>query len=131
MSCLLSQGGTSVLGNIDLDESDNALPINQQIALSLKANAGRVMDLLREWDTNGDGEVDRKEFHKAMPLLGFEAPKAEIDALFDEWDTDGGGTLSFKELQRILKAPKVEAAKPALKAVAAVSKLKALKPGKK
>jgi len=125
------EGGTSVLGNIDLDESDNALPINQQIALSLKANAGRVMDLLREWDTNGDGEVDRKEFHKAMPLLGFEAPKAEIDALFDEWDTDGGGTLSFKELQRILKAPKVEAAKPALKAVAAVSKLKALKPGKK
>ena len=38
-----------------------------------------------QWDTNGDGTIDRKEFHKALPLLGFDAPKKEIDALFDSW----------------------------------------------
>ena len=42
---------------------------------ALAKNAGRVIDLFREWDENGDGMVTRKEFHKAMPLLGLEAPR--------------------------------------------------------
>ena len=61
-----------------------------------------MIDLFREWDTDGDGEVDRKEFHKAMPALGLDVPKAEIDALFDEW---GGkdGAIDFAELSKILR----------------------------
>ena len=42
----------------------------------------RVIDLFREWDEDGDGTVSKKEFRKAMPLLGLEVPKKEIDALF-------------------------------------------------
>ena len=53
-------------------------------------------------DTDGDGEVSRKEFHKAMPLLGFDASKKDIDDLFSQWDTDGGGSLDFGELKKIL-----------------------------
>ena len=49
--------------------------------------------------------MSRKEFHKAMPLLGFEASKKDIDELFNSWDSDGGGSLDFKELRRILSAP--------------------------
>ena len=71
----------------------------------MKANGARVMDLFREWDTDGDGEVSRKEFHKAMPLLGFDASKKDIDDLFTAWDKDGGGSLDFKELQKILRPP--------------------------
>ena len=58
----------------------------------MKANGARVMDLFREWDTDGDGEVSRKEFHKAMPLLGFDASKKDIDDLFTAWDKDGGAS---------------------------------------
>ena len=64
--------------------------------------AGRVLDLLREWDKDGDGEISRQEFHEAMIKMGLEAPKKDIDDLFSEWDSDGGGTLEFKELKEIL-----------------------------
>ena len=95
--------GTSVLGNIDLDEGPDALPISQQIGNALKKNAVRVLDLFRSWDTDGDGEVTRKEFHKAMPELGLDVNKEEIDKLFSEWDADGGGSLTLRELQKILR----------------------------
>ena len=94
-----------LLGDVDLDEGPDAPPISQQIASALRASAGRVMDLLREWDADGDGEISRKEFHAAMPKLGLEVPKAAIDELFNEWDADGGGSLEFKELQKILRSP--------------------------
>ena len=87
----------STLGNFDLDEGPNAPPISQQLADALRLNAGRVLDLFRDWDTDGDGEVSRKEFHKAMKSLGLEVPKEAIDSLFDEWDKDGGGAPATQE----------------------------------
>ena len=42
------------------------------LALSLTR---RVIDLFREWDTDGDGQITRKEFHTAMPRLGFDVSK--------------------------------------------------------
>ena len=72
-------------------------------AQALVKNAGRVMDLFREWDIDGDGEISRKEFRSSMKRLGLEVPAKDIDALFDSWDPDGGGTLDFKELQKVLR----------------------------
>ena len=91
-------------------------------------------DLDSGGDDDGDGEVGRKEFHKAMKALGLEVPKQSIDDLvsssrtlpstsslmpqsdsralafsralrqFSEWDKDGGGSIGYKELQKILQA---------------------------
>ena len=119
---------TQVLGQIDLEEGPDAPPIREQIAHALRSNSVRVLDLFREWDTDGDGEVTRKEFHAAMSKMGLEVPDAEVYALFDEWDKDGGGALDFKELSRILKANTVNTGKPAaakLKAAGAASLLSA------
>ena len=80
------------------------LTIAEQLARALRANSSRVMDLFRQWDTDGDGEVSRLEFHKAMPALGLDVPAEDIDALFDEWDADGGGSLEYKELSKILNS---------------------------
>ena len=55
--------------------AQGADPIKDQIAAALRSNSTRVIDLFREWDTDGDGEVSRAEFHKAMPLLGLDVPK--------------------------------------------------------
>ena len=38
----------------------------------LTTNAVRVIDLFREWDEDGDGIVSKKEFRRAMPLLGLQ-----------------------------------------------------------
>jgi Ca2+-binding EF-hand superfamily protein len=97
--------GSSTLGKIDLDEGPDAPPIQLQIAAALRRNAGKVLDLFREWDANGDGEVSKKEFRKAMPAIGLDVSVQEVDALFDSWDRDGGGALNLKELSKVLKSP--------------------------
>ena len=86
---------------LDIDEG-SGLSMAEQLGMAMRKNGARVMDLFREWDTDGDGEVSRKEFHKAMPLLGFDASKKDIDDLFSSWDADGGGSLDFGELKKIL-----------------------------
>jgi len=88
---------------IDLDEGPLAKPISDQLAEALRSNSTRVLDLFRSWDTDGDGEVSRAEFQKAMPALGLDVAKHIIDDLFSSWDTDGGGSLSYNELAKILR----------------------------
>jgi hypothetical protein len=116
--------GGSPLGNFDLDEGPDALPISVQLANALKKGAGKVLDLFRSWDENGDGEVSREEFHLAMPALGLDVPKADIDKLFSEWDSDGGGCIGYKELSKILKAkPVAKSAAPAAAALMAIGRM--------
>jgi len=114
----------SVLGKFDLDEKPGAPSISSQLANALRQDAKRVLDLFRDWDTDGDGEISRKEFHKAMVTLGLEVPTESIDELFSQWDRDGGGSIDYKELQKILKPTPSDTSKTPskLKALAAASK---------
>ena len=65
-----------------------------------------MIDLLHEWDTDNSGDVDRKEFHRAIKALGFGAlaNKKDIDAVFDLYDTSGDGLIQFQELNKMLRA---------------------------
>ena len=63
----------------------------------------RVLDLFREWDANGDGQISKKEFQKAMPLLGMDLPVKAINDLFDQYDPDKSGVMEFAELQKMLR----------------------------
>ena len=110
-------------GIIDLDEGPDAPPISEQLAAALKTNATRVLDLFRSWDANGDGQVSRAEFHRAMAELGLEVPKENIDQLFSEWDKDGGGELGYNELRKILQAPRTPSS-PAAKLAEAGAEMK-------
>ena len=91
------------LGDFDLDESEDAPPVSEQIIAALTANSGKVIDLFRSWDENGDGKVTRAEFHKAMKELGLRVTKDSIDSIFTRWDKDGGGELSLPEMSKILR----------------------------
>ena len=94
---------SSLLRGVDLDESK---PVAEQLRETLAQHAVRVIDLFREWDKDGDGTVSKREFRKAMPLLGLDVPRAEVDALFDSWDPDRSGSVELAELSRMLrKAP--------------------------
>ena len=119
----------SVLGNFDVDE-DSDVPVSEQLRQALAKNAGRVIDLFREWDSDQSGEVDRKEFHVAMDRMGLEIPKKDIDELFNTWDPDGGGSIDLKELQKALRSNATTAAPPLKnslqKAAAANKAVKAL-----
>merc|ERR1712216_263754 len=99
-----------------------------QLAQALRTHATRVLDLFRDWDDDGNGEISRKEFHKAMPALGLEVPKKAIDELFNEWDSSGDGSVGYKELTKILRARpaaavvKVNKAKSAMSAISRMQK---------
>ena len=79
------------------------MPYQEQLRDALSQNAVRVIDLFREWDEDGSGTVSKKEFRKAMPMLGLDVPAEDVDALFDSWDPDGSGMLELNELTRVLK----------------------------
>ena len=92
----------TTIRKIDLDE-DSDKSYAQQLRDALTQQAVRVIDLFREWDEDGDGEVSKAEFRRAMPLLGLDVPREEIDKLFDEWDPDGSGTIELRELNTFLR----------------------------
>jgi Ca2+-binding EF-hand superfamily protein len=74
----------------------------EQIAAALASQSARVTDLFRSWDKDGDGEVSKAEFRKAIPALGIVVDECYVDELFDMWDADGGGSLAPKELKKLL-----------------------------
>ena len=97
-----------LLRGFDVDE-DSDKSVAEQLRDALSKSSARVVDLFKEWDTDGNGKVSREEFHKAMGLLGFSVPAEDIDALFDSWDPDGSGLLSIGELKQELKDHKAAA----------------------
>jgi len=96
-----------ILGDVDFDEEQ---PLAPQLREALSKHAVRVLDLFREWDANGDGQISKKEFQKAMPLLGMDLPVKAINDLFDQYDPDKSGVMEFDELQKMLRRPAGEAA---------------------
>ena len=83
-------GRRSSLRRVDLDESEGARPVHEQLRDILSAQAVRVCDLFRDFDTNGDGVVveGAKEGHA---LLGIGRAAGGVDRLFESWDRDGSG----------------------------------------
>ena len=73
---------------------------------TLASNLQRTMDLMRSWDTDGSGLIDKAEFSRAVRKL---VPEDEFDprvadALFDAFDADRSGDLEFSELHAKLRA---------------------------
>ena len=77
--------------------------IMEELIKTLKKNALKLGDLFKKWDEDGDGEVNRKEWHKAIPLIGISTSKDHIDRLFDYFDQDGSGAINYDELRAALK----------------------------
>ena len=97
-----------VAEDIATNDDDTAeKSVSEKLAAALRANAARVLDLFRQMDENGDGEISRDEFVAAFQeekllLDGLNVPIGACGALFNEWDADGSGSISFSELKRIL-----------------------------
>eukprot|EP00908_Phaeocystis_cordata_P014396 Transcript_25495.p1 GENE.Transcript_25495~~Transcript_25495.p1 ORF type:complete len:636 (+),score=211.77 Transcript_25495:3-1910(+) len=96
-------GTHSTLVGMSALDANSDVPVVQQIQSALTRNFGRVIDVFHEWDEDGSGTIDRREFRRALPLLGIHLDKQTADALFDSFDIDGDGELDFRELHKRLK----------------------------
>ena len=111
---------------VKLDTS-SGVSIPDQINAILLEHSVKLIDLFRDWDDDGNGAIDKKEFRKAVAALGYDAPKKDINAAFDMLDDSGDGYIEYPELKAALskhskkvksKAPmKKQASKPAVAAV--------------
>ena len=62
----LGEKGAALNSTVQLNPEDG--DVQEQLRQILIDNAVRVIDLFRDWDDDGNGKVDKKEFRKAMKL---------------------------------------------------------------
>lgn len=77
--------------------------MQEQIRAALATEHSRVIDLFRSWDRAGNGRISKLELRRAVLAVGYDAPRADVDALFDSIDVDRSGTIEYRELYRVLK----------------------------
>mgnify|MGYP002053324226 CR=1 FL=1 len=56
-------------------------------------------------DIDGDGQINRKEWKKAMPAIGINHNDYMLNKLFDLFDEDGSGEIDYLELRAALRKP--------------------------
>ena len=101
------------------DRADN-VSVLDAVRHALGANYGKVIDVFRDIDANGDGFVSKKEFRRVLPVLGVSSTsEAECDALFDELDTDHSGKIDYREMNSKLRVGQDELIDASLQAGAA------------
>ena len=67
-------------------------------ALGAPGVLARVIDIFRAWDEDGSGTVEKREFSKALPMLGLKVSRAQSDELFDTFDEDRSGAIDYSEI---------------------------------
>lgn len=71
-------------------------------ARGLDLSADQLSDLVKKYDTNGDGDIDFEEFAKLMAESDV-AETARFAQLFKSIDTDSSGSVSVSELRTALE----------------------------
>ena len=99
----VDKGAANLLQGLDIDESLGLDQVDEQIRDYLSTKAVRVIDLFRQIDDDETGSISKKEFRKAMPALGLNVSKAQLDELFDMWDADKSGMIQIKEMEKLLR----------------------------
>ena len=73
--------------------------IDSRLGGIIKLKGMKVDEMIRMWDADRSGKVDRKEFHGQIAELGVDGSEEDIDALFDAFDEDDSGYLDLTEMK--------------------------------
>ena len=71
---------------------------DEELREMLKRNAVTIANMFKDIDEDGNGLISRQEFAKALPDLGINASKEQLNELFDEIDKDKSGEIDPTEL---------------------------------
>ena len=92
----VDKGAANLLQGLDIDESLGLDQVDEQIRDFLSKRAVRVVELFRQWDDDGTGKIEKKEFRRGMKELGLTVSTKQLDELFDMWDPDKSGAASHR-----------------------------------
>jgi len=82
-----------------IEKSSPPPTLEQQVGDVLLTKNIRIVDLLKLWDPNGDGQILRAEFRLNLRALGLDLNFQEADLLFDTYDGDKSGSIEVDELK--------------------------------
>ena len=63
----------------------------------------KIGDVMKKWDKDGGGKLDKVEFREAVLEMGVDATAAELDEHFTKIDGNGNGELDAGEILAMLK----------------------------
>ena len=86
------------------DDAQLAAQLGEKIQQVLEKNMTRVMDVFKEWDADGNGQISVLEFRAACRHLDLPLGKEEVEKIFSVLDPDRSGSLSFKGRRIALRA---------------------------
>ena len=71
---------------------------------ALARSVTKITEIFEQWDQDGSGMVDQREFRRAVQSLGFgDVSTKQIEDVFLEIDTDGSGSISRHEMKKRLR----------------------------
>ena len=111
LSGVFKQGDASPAVVPGVDPNDTR-PLNVRLGALIIARNIKFAELMHDWDDDGSGTIDAKEFRINLKKLGLPATDKECKELFSELDGDGSGELDLGEMKKALKTM-VDAAKEA------------------
>ncbi len=79
-------------------EKDVETQVVNLLAFRLMQSRRRLMDLLRDMDTDKNGSVDMHEFKHGLEGLGIHLTDQQMQNIVECIDTDGNGQLDFDEI---------------------------------
>ena len=92
----VDKGAANLLQGLDIDESLGLDQVDEQIRDYLSQKGVRVIELFRQWDDDGTGKIEKKEFRRGMKELGLTVGEKQLDELFDMWDPDKSGARTAR-----------------------------------
>jgi hypothetical protein len=81
------------------------LVATQEICDLFARLASKVSQLFRDWDLDGNGLIDKKEFRAACTSLGVVFPRDIVDGVFDILDDDGSGSIDHGDAEHLDRHP--------------------------
>ena len=83
--------GTDLEGKLELQAAsladiEDPKKLVAELREVLAENVTRILDLLRSWDEDNSGTVDKKEWRQALRSLGVRLKRDALDGLFDQFD---------------------------------------------
>lgn len=88
-----------------------AVAPNLSVAAALEANKDRLYILFDLWDEDHDGQLNEREFRRALKQLGIRPTMAAFHNFLQEADFDGDGCISLEDIELLLEARRQEEAK--------------------
>ena len=83
-----------------LTQGDDLL---KQLRTALSSKSARILDLFRDFDADGSGTIEKREFHTLLVRMGIRTDAALISELFDSIELDGNGVIEYNELRAALR----------------------------